>query len=368
MLSKIYKLQRSKYILFLCLVCIGTIAIVVLLDQSETLEKPETPDKIESRRCILCNKINYTVENTHQSRCTSDVFFLILILSHPNNTEVRTVIRNTWAGVTSHRLLTIKHLFVVGKTGTETVDNKVRDEGSKHHDVLIMNIQESYFKLTEKIVTAFSWSLKNCHQFKYVLKTDDDAFNNPAKIVDFIISLDYPVELVSGKCAYRDKVCRDRTMKWSLTKEEYQSEYLPTFCRGPAYVLSHKTAESLTKSSQNVSYLKLEDVFLTGFVRQEYGIQPVQLPNFHMHASRQYSCYITNATTVHRVNSQEMLLLWKLSQSIIYRPFFCAFTYDNPTMTTRGLVLLVASLFILFIKLFSKTLANKCLGSSFHLS
>ena len=333
---------------------IGTIAIVMsihgffnVIVSSVQINFLQSEYKL-SRRCNLCNEVNFTVETTNDTKCKGDVFLLMLVVSHPNHTEARTAIRNTWASVKSYQsglnMLNIKTLFVVGKTGVKTTDDHVKQESHKYHDMLIMNMQESYYKLTEKALTALSWSLQNCPQFKYILKTDDDSFNNPGKIVDFIVSLNNPKDLVSGRCELMT-TSRDKKSKWFITKSEYSGENLPVFCRGPAYVLAYKTAEAFSQLSKHVTYFKLEDVYLTGFVRSEYGIQPVQMPNVYGDLSFLYLCYMDSVTSVHHVKAEDLSTIWDWLSRPVNRPYYCTYFYDYSKVIILILLLGILSSF-----------------------
>ena len=327
----------------------GFFKVIVPMDSLQTEYK-------SGRRCNRCNEVNFTVENTDNAKCKGDVFLLMLVVCHPNYTEARSTIRNTWASTTSYKLLNIKTLFVVGKTGVKAIDDHVKEESLKYNDILIINMQESYYKLTEKVLTALSWSLQNCPQFKYILKTDDDSFNNPGKIIDFIVSLNYPKDLVSGRCQMM-KTLRDEQSKWFITESEYSGENLPVFCRGPAYVLAHKTTEALLQLSKHVTYFKLEDVYLTGFVRLEYGIQPVEMPNVYGDLSYLYLCYMDSVSSVHHVKSEDLSTIWDWLSRPVNRPYYCTYVYDHYHSTVTILILLLGILAFFYSR------RCKCTGS-----
>ena len=305
-----------------------------------------------SRRCNKCNQHNFTFEDTAQTKCgDSDVFLLTLVISHPNYTTARNSIRDTWGSVKKHGLHNFKTIFVLGKTGIKTIDDEVKKESRIHNDIVVTNIQESYFKLTEKVLASLSWSLQNCKQFKYILKTDDDSYNNPRLFVDFIASVGYPSDLVSGRCEIQ-VTGRAKNGKWYLTEEEYPGYYLPFFCKGPAYVLAHKTAEAFYQLSSSIVYFKLEDVFLTGFVREEYGLEPVQIPNIYANPSYLRLCYAREVTSVHHAESEDMVTIWNWITTPANRPYDCTYLFDRLYRLPVVIFICVILLFFLIIRKF----------------
>ena len=334
---------RSQGKRILTVVLTGAFVIFVIhifIEALFTVHLPLITSLVEypSRRCNKCNQHNFTFVDTAETKCgESDVFLLILVISHPNQTTARTSIRDTWASVKSHNLQNIKTVFVVGKTGMKPIDDNVIEESRIHNDIVLADVQESYFKLTEKVLAALTWSVQNCKQFKYILKTDYDSFNNPRLLVDFIVSLGYPKELVSGNCEFHPT---NRDGKWTVTKEEYAGYYLPFFCKGPAYMLSHNTAKGFLQLSSNVAYFKLEDVFLTGFVREEYGVEPVQLPHMFSSPLFVHACYAHQVTSMHRAQPENMISMWNWVTSPANRPHYCTLLYDQVNVTLPTVIFL----------------------------
>ena len=98
----------------------------------------------------------------------------------------RNIIRRTWGSLTSCeqvratnnvkiRRLRWKLVFVLGKTGPETNDDKLNaEEAKQHNDLLIGNIDDNYVNLIIKCYMAQLWA--STFNAKYTLKADDDVY------------------------------------------------------------------------------------------------------------------------------------------------------------------------------------------------
>ena len=51
-----------------------------------------------------------------------------------------------------------------------------------HHDILHLNIADSYDSLTLKELSGNAWILKNCPNVSYLISTDDDIYVNLPKL------------------------------------------------------------------------------------------------------------------------------------------------------------------------------------------
>lgn len=61
---------------------------------------------------------------------------------------------------------------------------------------------------------------------------------------------------------------RDSKAKWSVSSDEYEGEFYPDYCNGFALVLASDLASRLSKKSAEIKFFWIDDVFVTGIVRQ----------------------------------------------------------------------------------------------------
>lgn len=99
---------------------------------------------------------------------------LVVILSGITNTLRREVIRNTWFKYADSQTCLY---FIVGIQGLSADEKKslVMEKQLSSDLLLLEDFNESYFKLTEKMLKIFIFAEKYI-QFNYILKVDDDSF------------------------------------------------------------------------------------------------------------------------------------------------------------------------------------------------
>ena len=185
-------------------------------------------------------------------------FVLVMVLTRPNSSDWREVIRNTWAKNASQGTHEVKVLFSVG---TGSLHKKMLDELHKEQrifgDLLFLpNVCDSYDNLTLKVLCSFV-KASNSYSFTYLLKIDTDTF------IIFDAFLNELRRRTSKKSYYwgfmhnRLKVNSDgknAEHKWFLS-----DKYLP-FAVGPAYVLSGDLVKRIATNAEALTMYHNEDV------------------------------------------------------------------------------------------------------------
>ena len=132
--------------------------------------------------CNNCSYVNYPIRLTPQC---SPVFLLILVASRTANRKQRDLIRTTWAQ--QSRSQEVGTIFILGRNHI-AADSVILHESEKYHDIVQFDFLDTYKNLTIKTVSALKWAKYNCPSVRYILKTDDDTFNNIPGILKFIHS------------------------------------------------------------------------------------------------------------------------------------------------------------------------------------
>ncbi len=274
-----------------------------------------------SRQCEGCNRINFKYSEVNSEFCDSqEIHLLVLVISHPNNTVERQSIRDTWASVqrpqTVQQSQETKSLFILGKSGVPSIDSAVALESQHEGDMIIVDMMEQYSRLGTKSLAALTWALQHCQGAKFYLKTDDDCYNNPGKYSEYLKTHEIPMDFIGGHC-FTTVPHRQTSNKWHISHEEYNLPFLPTFCGGPAYLLSATAARKLVQVAVNTRNFSLEDVWLTGFCRLAAGISYVQLPGYYSCPDIVDKCdLLQDAFTIHRVKPVKMYSLWEKFKEI----------------------------------------------------
>lgn len=219
-----FSIFRKLKPLWLCLFIIFILTAVVLLSIWYRSEVPNT------------TKLNASL--------------VILVHSGPVHFLQRSVIRSTWLSAIPNDTLAF---FVVGtkNLSTETIKS-LQDEQDTHKDLIILDIEDAYEKLTTKVLHGFVW-LNDHVNFKYVLKTDDDSFVRVDLLYGEATRLK-PQRLYWG---YFDGLNYEKDEKypvWLLC-----DTFLP-YAKGGGYVLSADLIEFITKNAHHLMIHHAEDV------------------------------------------------------------------------------------------------------------
>ncbi|XP_041974319.1 beta-1,3-galactosyltransferase 6 [Aricia agestis] len=134
-----------------------------------------------------------------ESTVNTEVEYIVLVLSGPQNEVKRDAIRSTWANFVGNiitennvRLYRWNHswtepkkaqsfakiLYPIGVQGlSENQLKKISNENSRSKDLILLeNLHDSYENLARKVIESMIWLNNNYKNLKYVLKCDDDSF------------------------------------------------------------------------------------------------------------------------------------------------------------------------------------------------
>ena len=216
----------------------------------------------------------FTIRNRHLC-FNSSVQLLILVPSEHTNTDRRTAIRNTFGMMSNDKIstvnglrvdLVVRSVFVLGRSPNKMVEHKVRKENDAFKDIVQADFIDSYYNLTLKVLYGLKWVNLFCPDVKYVVKTDDDVFLNTAELVRQLRS-----HIIGDKGAvfgtvFRNQRVVQRNGKWAVSMEEFPLEKYPTYSQGNCYTLSGSIVGRIVHIAQRLSYLHIEDAFITGVV------------------------------------------------------------------------------------------------------
>lgn len=229
---------------------------------------------------ILCDNcthfpFKYLIQNETNCDLQEDIFLLNIIISHHKRTKERNIIRQTWASVTEYKGYGIKTIIIFGRNSDEQMEKMLSQEANTYHDILQADFTEHYQNLTYKSIAALTWATNYCKQARFILKTDDDTFNHPHRIIDYLMRVSDD-QFVGGS-VMTEKPIRKKN-KYRVDYRLYPHAYYPTFCAGPGYILSQTAAKALLAVHHNVTYVPMEDIYITGALRTAAGIPFTKIP------------------------------------------------------------------------------------------
>nr|KAF7410903.1 hypothetical protein H0235_013510 [Vespula pensylvanica] len=234
---------------------------------------------------------------------------VIIIMSAPTHVEARTAIRQTWGHFGQRRDISI--LFMLGATLDSKVEKVLEQEQRIYGDIIRGKFLDSYSNLTLKTISILEWVDSYCSKVKFVLKTDDDMFINVPRLLAFINRHGKDKSVIFGRLARRWKPIRNKKSKYYVSQTQFKQPVFPDFTTGPAYLLSSDIVRKLYDAALDQTYLKLEDVFMTGIVAHKLGIKRVQANEFLNKRIAYSLCNIQHGISIHMVKYSEQFDLWK---------------------------------------------------------
>ena len=205
---------------------------------------------------------------------------IFVVKSAVVNFRAREVLRRTWAGVSYLEGIQFASIFVIGKTDIKT-QALVDEEYARYGDILQVNMTDDYNFIAKKTLSGMRWMFENFPDDVYYTSCDDDFMIDIAGLVDVMKSQENNTEMTQGNdfpiiCSYMAKFgdipARDNRSKYYTSKEEYKWPYWPDFCLGGAYTTNVGVVRQLWNASKKIKPLKMDDVWITGVLREKIGM------------------------------------------------------------------------------------------------
>ena len=301
---------------FKCIIAINVLIIVaILLSSSKHALAPWTSDGISNanhvlaiKHKIMVDEIAFTIQPKMKAmeKATIQAF----VLSAPQHFERRNIIRSTWANTTTFPQ--IQTVFMVGIASQLDINRKLEEEALKYTDIVQADFIDTYYNLTLKTLMGLKWMSINKHdQTPFVLKIDDDVVVNPFQLVEFLNSYLTTNDVITHdnklicKSWTNAVAVRDKSSKFYVTQEEYDKKTYPTYCDGPAYILTGDLPRKLyDQAIKSMYHFKFEDIYVAilaqnlkttimnitdKYVRYEYGANDTMCIFFYVNSQQAFS-------------------------------------------------------------------------------
>ncbi|OCT90414.1 hypothetical protein XELAEV_18019027mg [Xenopus laevis] len=248
------------------------------------------------------------------SKCRGDPpFLLLLIPSMPQDVLVRDVLRKTWANESLVPGISIKRIFLLGRSFVNDTEISVRQESSTFHDIIQQDFLDTYRNLTIKTLMGIEWVSRLCPRVSYVMKVDGDMFFNPWFLVRQILQPEKPLKLefFTGLKITIGTPFRSMKSKWYISYKTYPKFFYPYYCSGTGYVFSGDLSPKIYKEAMGLTLIPFEDVFL-GFCLERMGVH-ISVPAgkwFSQERTQYDRCQFTKRVTDHHYGPDELFKLW----------------------------------------------------------
>lgn len=234
---------------------------------------------------------------------------VILVTSAPNHTDARMAIRQTWGHF--HRRRDISIGFVVAVSSHPLVNEAISAEQHVYGDLIQARFLDLYDHLTLKTVSMFEWVDSYCARVPFMLKTDDDMFINVPLLLSQLEKQRHAKRSMFGRLARKWKPERNAQSKYFVDKTQFKAAVYPNFLTGPAYLVTQDSVHDMYQQALNMTFLRVEDVFMTGVVAESVGVQRVHVNEFVNRRIAFNVCNVRKTISVHMVKFYEQFVLWE---------------------------------------------------------
>ena len=116
-----------------------------------------------------------------------DIRVVYIVKSALDHFKRREVIRKTWGYEKRFSDVTIKTVFLLGSSETDTeLMAKIKEESNKFSDIVQGNFIDSYYNNTIKTMMGLRWAAELCHQARFFAFFDDDYYVSTRNILRFL--------------------------------------------------------------------------------------------------------------------------------------------------------------------------------------
>ena len=150
--------------------------------------------------------------------------------------------------------------------GDRGLNNKqvydLAQEKSRHSDLIVLPMHDTYSDLTRKLVKTLEFANKN-YRFDYVLKCDDDTFIDVERIVAELSELKDPFlywGFFDGRAPVQTKG------KWADSSYKLCDRYIP-YALGGGYILGRELVRFIAENSRSSHSLVSSSTFIFLFSR-----------------------------------------------------------------------------------------------------
>nr|CAB3224833.1 beta-1,3-galactosyltransferase 5-like [Phallusia mammillata] len=209
----------------------------------------------------------------------------IFIKSSAKNFKRREFLRRSWASYRFVQDGMIQTIFVVGNATDPTTDQLLNDEFMRYKDILQYSGPDDYRNISLKTLAGMQWCSQNYKDVDFYTSGDDDFLIDLVAMRNTLVEFrettiknrwpEYPIICMYEK-RQNTRPHRHKD-KWHVPIEEYKWPMWPDFCLGGFYTMSVNVTIQLWDLAQVQKPVRMDDVWITGILRQQFGLPNVML-------------------------------------------------------------------------------------------
>ncbi|XP_071793776.1 uncharacterized protein [Asterias amurensis] len=237
---------------------------------------------------------------------------VVLVSSMPQNTQLRNVIRSTWADAKTAQRLELTVVFTMGSPKEEI--SGLTDESSTYNDVLIGNFTDEVRASTLKLLLGLTWVAQKYPDAKFVLLVDDHTFVNTKRLLGYLKSLkgEELVRAWHGRRSSATIPVRDPKSVYYVSKELYPRKAFPEYCTSEAgFILTMDAVDLILEHSRHAPLVTLDDVFVS-IIAEKLSFRLFDNHAFTLTKVSQDGCSLESVLTARMSleNATDLLVVW----------------------------------------------------------
>lgn len=205
---------------------------------------------------------------------------LVVITSEPLELKRRQRLRQSWAKSGILMKYKASAMFSVGnQRNSSLLRQSYEREQAQYNDILFDELlEDSYYRHTRKVIGALYWvSQQKWVNLQYIIKTDSGFILPDFEEILPPVMPHSNVLVIMSKNWIVSKHKKESLMEKGFPIEYFRYNRIPTFAVGPTYALTlHSVTrllcEETLKSIIDDNYVHIENVYITGILRDRCGI------------------------------------------------------------------------------------------------
>lgn len=224
-------------------------------------------------------------------------FVAWIVTSYAGDPSPRSALRRAYVDRTLRRL-GVRRIFLLG-TLTNDGEGKTHvsraallDESLRFNDILLGDFLDTYRNLTRKHLMGLEWAVRSCERVRYIMKTDDDVVVDVYGVLDQLHRGMMDQVSLAGYLMRNMTPVREPANKWYVSEVEYAGSAYPDFVSGWLYVVQPQVASRLIERAKSTEYFWIDDVFVTGVLRQASSAEIRDIRRYYTTDYRYLECCI----------------------------------------------------------------------------
>ena len=249
--------------------------------------------------------------NTVYMKIPPSPLFVVIILSSARNYNLRNTIRTRgWLSKTwLHNGVPVRytHWFIVGQDPSVDISTEIRRE----EDMLVWPGPEHYRSIVYKVAWTLGYLQNQGVPLDFLVKLDDDSFINLTNLMGLLDTIPMMTsDWLGGECIVGKAV--DRTGKYAVSREDYNSTHYPGYVAGAGYIMSRGMVEKLVKEMWRVPVIPVEDAYV-GVLAHLVGVKGMCLPWFYHFPWDMFVDRVGEAVLLHKLGESDIHVVMELA-------------------------------------------------------